>query len=80
MNNDDTYKTSDLGIATYLLSHKEELTETKREGNDKRMTFVFALSPTTEERATEFINGGLVEAKLFLHTLRDLRAMTYKKE
>lgn len=80
MSSNDTYKTSDLGIATYLLSYKEELTDTKREGNDKRMTFIFTHSPTIEERATEFINGGMVEAKLFLHTLRDLRAMTYKKE
>ena len=80
MTEEKTFKTTDLGTATYLLSHKEELTDTVREGNDRKMTFIFILSSTIEERANEFINGGMVEAKLFLHTLRDLRAMTYKKE
>ena len=80
MNENNSFKTTDLGTATYLLSHKEELLETVSEGNDRKMTFVFAHSATVEERATEFINGGMVEAKLFLHTLRDLRALTYKKE
>ena len=80
MSEKESFKTSDLGIATYLLSHKEELIDTQREGNDKRVTFIFSPSQTIEERSNEFINGGMVEAKTFLHTLRDLRALTYKKE
>ena len=77
---ENIFSTSDIGTATFLLSHKESFIEGRREGNDKRLTFIFALSETVEERASEFMNGGLVEAKTFLHTLRDLKALTYKKE
>lgn len=67
----DTYKTSDLALAAFLLASKETLVTTEREG--RKLIFCFAPSPEIDILANSFINGGTVEARAYFHAIRDLK-------
>lgn len=72
--NEDTYKTSDLYLATYLLLKGQNLADIKKL-NQKKSVFIFVGDCSME--ADEFYNG---EGKRFLQyaqIMRDLKSRMY---
>lgn len=73
----DTYSTTDLGIAVFLITRGDELLSTTVIG-DRRLVFHFKRKETTDGLVTKYLNGsGKASAKRLFENYRALRAMAF---
>jgi len=68
----DTYTTTDLALAAYLVASGHPLLGLRPMSGSPRCVFEF--DPEVEPAAGLYFHGAKVKAQLFANTIRDLRA------
>lgn len=73
------YSTSDLGIATFLITKGHKLAKTTWE-TPKKLVFHYEKKEATEDLVTKYLNGtGQASAKKLFSNYRNLRAMAFNR-
>jgi hypothetical protein len=75
----DLYSTSDLGIATFLITKGHRLSKTTWE-TPRKLIFHYEKKDITEDLVTRYLNGtGQASAKKLFSNYRNLRAMAFNQ-